>query len=222
MFLYPNGVPAGQKTNAGVFEFIASGTSMHPTFRSGDLLEVVPCPASQIACGDVIVFRQSGNGDLTAHRVSSIAKEGFITRGDNSSTTDLGTVSTGQLIGKVAFVFRGKKRRKIWGGRAGQWSARFFVLRRAIIRIVSRLLRHPYRFLARVGVFRWLLPRRIRPKVISFTTDRGPELRLIMMGRMIGRLGPGESVWSVRRPFRVFVDERRLAILRTSPDGAGD
>lgn len=67
--------------------FLARGDSMHPSIRSGELLEVERVDAQSIRRGDVVLARLSRG--LTAHRVVRITRDGrFITRGDNAPGDD--------------------------------------------------------------------------------------------------------------------------------------
>ena len=46
--------------------------------------------------------------------------------------------------------------------------------------------------------------------MISLNRDGETELQLLMGRRVIGRWLPGRTGWSIRRPFRLFVDEAAL------------
>jgi hypothetical protein len=110
--------------------FRASGDSMHPALRDGDILIVEPVSAGRVRRGNV-VLAQLKRG-LTAHRVVAVTRDGdgrrwFTTRGDGVQECDapfgpsslLGIVTTadrnGRLIpiGSTALVGR---LRLIWQG----------------------------------------------------------------------------------------------------------
>jgi phage repressor protein C with HTH and peptisase S24 domain len=81
--------------------FRVEGDSMHPTIRSGEYVQVVPCLVSKLRRGDV-VLASTGRG-LTAHRIVRIKGRQIITRGDNSLRADP-AVEMGSVMGRVAEV----------------------------------------------------------------------------------------------------------------------
>ena len=79
--------------------FLARGDSMHPSIRSGELLEVERVNPDSIRRGDVVLARLSRG--LTAHRVVRVTRDGwFVTRGDNAPSDDEAFPS-GAIIGRV-------------------------------------------------------------------------------------------------------------------------
>jgi len=81
--------------------FRVEGDSMHPTIRNGDYVQVVPCTAAELRCGDV-VLAAAGRG-LTAHRIVRFEGRRIITRGDNSLRSDP-AIEMSKVIGRVAEV----------------------------------------------------------------------------------------------------------------------
>lgn len=88
--------------------FRASGDSMYPAIRSGDYLHIVPCEASELLVGDVILATTERG--LTAHRIIRIrdAEEGrrITMRGDNALRSDR-PVSPADVLGRVESVENG-------------------------------------------------------------------------------------------------------------------
>jgi signal peptidase len=186
------------------------GPSMNPTLRSGDGLRIKPYDGKEIRCGDVIVFIPLGDGRKITHRVISVDSQGTRTKGDNNTQVDPFVLSPDNIIGRVVYAQRGNKRRKVFGGPTGQL---FSVAVRALKMFDSRisyLLRPPYNWIVRTGVFSRFMHRLIKPKVISLIRPEGTELQLLIGERVIGRLLPGKSRWQIKRPFRLFVDEQSL------------
>jgi signal peptidase I len=186
------------------------GPSMEPTLKPGDRLQIIPYRAEKIRRGDVIVFILPGGVTKVIHRVVSMDSQGIRTRGDNSTHVDPWTLSPNDILGRVVTVERGKRRLRIIGGVIGQLFSMSF---RAVHRIdstLSSLLRPGYRRLATNGTFRSWLPDQMKPRVISFHRPGGTELQLLMGRRVIGRWLPGKSGWTIRRPFRLLVDEGSL------------
>jgi phage repressor protein C with HTH and peptisase S24 domain len=81
--------------------FRVEGDSMHPSIRHGDFVKVVPCSASELRRGNVILA-STGRG-LTAHRIVRISGRGIITRGDNSLRSDP-SVDMSKVLGRVVEV----------------------------------------------------------------------------------------------------------------------
>ncbi|HEX3576945.1 MAG TPA: S24/S26 family peptidase [Thermoanaerobaculia bacterium] len=88
--------------------FRASGDSMYPAIRSGDYLHIVPCDASELRRGDVILAMTERG--LTAHRIVRIRDgEGGLRitmRGDNALRSD-DPVAADDILGRVERVENG-------------------------------------------------------------------------------------------------------------------
>jgi len=197
-----------EKANLNIIRYL--GSSMNPALKPGDRLQVIPCNGQKVRRGDVIVFVPPGGESRIVHRVVSIDSEGIKTRGDNNFVLDQWVLSPKLILGRVASVKRGKKRRRIFGGLMGQ-------LYHSVVRAinlcnssVSAILRPSYDWLARSGIFRRCMPAQMRPRVISLNRAAGTELQLHLCRHVIGKWLPGHKGWHIRRPFRLFVDEGSL------------
>ena len=95
----------------GTFCFKASGLSMHPFVRDGDILIIRPASNQTLRKGDII-FYMSTDYKLIAHRIIAAANRGddfvFTVRGDMvpASTEQ---VSSKRILGKVVSLRRGIK-----------------------------------------------------------------------------------------------------------------
>ncbi len=91
--------------------FRASGVSMKPFIRDGDLLTVMPARTDSLRTGDVIFYNSSSN-DITAHRVVAICNlEGervFLVRGD-ATGGPFENITAEQILGRVAGIHRGNR-----------------------------------------------------------------------------------------------------------------
>jgi len=168
-----------------------AGPSMNPILKAGDLLEVTPYNGRQIRCGDTILFFCPEENRNVVHRVVALRPRGIQTRGDNNLYCDPWSVIPERIVGYVKRAQRGRRWRRIPSGHAGRLAA---IAVRAIRCALAALLVR--RFLA--------------TRIIAFRRAEGTELQLLLGRRVIGVLAPGESVWSIRRPFRFFVDEVSL------------
>ena len=78
--------------------FIMTG-SMEPDYPIGTIVFIDP--DTEPDKGDVCAY-QFGN-NVVIHRVDQITEEGYITKGDNNPSPDLGVVTKEEMIGKEAF-----------------------------------------------------------------------------------------------------------------------
>jgi len=186
------------------------GSSMNPTLRPGDYLLILPYDGRKVCTGDVIVFILPAGHSQIVHRVVSVDPSGIKTRGDNCNQVDDWVLSPEHILGRVVSARGGNRRRRIFGGPLGKLFAVAVRVIHAVDSPVSFLLRPVYREFARAGIFIRLLPAQMRPRVISLNRAADKELQLLMGRRVIGRWLPGRTGWSIRRPFRLFVDEEAL------------
>lgn len=125
--------------------FRATGSSMHPTIRSGEALWVVPVDPDRVRVGDV-VLHAAFESRLVAHRVVDISSPPplggpsppavFLTKGDGCPRPDA-PVMGAELLGKVAAVERSGRR--VDPGRRSAWLyARAYHRLRGWIRTISR------------------------------------------------------------------------------------
>ncbi len=186
------------------------GSSMNPTLKSGDRLEVIPFDRKRIRRGDVVVFIPPGGDTKIIHRVISVDFCGIRTRGDNSSHLDPWVLRPDHIHGRVVWAKRENRQRRVFGGPLGRLFGVTGRVIHAVDSCVSFLLRPAYNELAKVSIFTRLLPAQMRPRAIYFDRDEGTELQLLMGRRVIGRWLPGKTGWYIRRPYRLFVDEEAL------------
>jgi hypothetical protein len=192
------------------------GSSMKPSLCDRDLLEVVPPHKKPPRVGDVIVFHPPTGDRTIVHRVIGTLGDGMRTRGDNSPAVDPWLLRRRDVMGRVVARWRAQKRRKVAGGRIG-WALCYLAhWYNALHRAVSVPLRPIYRFFARGGTLRHLLPRSLRPRAVAFRCDGQTHIRLLMGKRVVGWYDRRSRGWSFQRPYRLFVDERPLA--RRLPD----
>ncbi|MBN1978387.1 MAG: hypothetical protein JW918_13400, partial [Anaerolineae bacterium] len=115
--------------------FAHRGSSMNPTLHESDLLEIVPCggdfPSPRVGeggrggirsarVGDVIALAPPEADHLVVHRVVRVTPEGVCTRGDNNAGEDGWRLGPERVIGRVVAAWRGRRRRRIFGGWAGR------------------------------------------------------------------------------------------------------
>ena len=88
--------------------FQATGHSMYPAIKDGEIIKVEPVEPSHIKKGDIVLYRMKKG--VIAHRVVHIETRNggppfFVLRGDTLETCD-GIVEPRQVIGRVISVER--------------------------------------------------------------------------------------------------------------------
>jgi signal peptidase I len=146
------------------------GPSMNPTFRSGDLLQVIPYQGRKIRRGDVIAFIPPDEGQRIIHRVSRVNSNGITTQGDNSSQTDPWVLTSAQIEGRVAYARRGNRGWEVAGGSMGRFSADLVRTMRLLDRGISAFFRPTYHWIARNTVLTRFLHPIIATRIVFFRT----------------------------------------------------
>lgn len=89
------------KLRGGFFNF--KGSSMKPTLKEGDVLQVAPVNKSNVRAGDIVIFERRV---LTCHRVLGRFKKDnrlcFLEKGDNSNSA--GHIFYEDIVGKVKYI----------------------------------------------------------------------------------------------------------------------
>ena len=88
--------------------FQASGISMSPFIRDGDVITVAPARAP-LRLGEVVAFTNPDGAKLTVHRIVHISRAGYLLRGDNLPEPD-GYLSLPAILGRVIRVEHGGRR----------------------------------------------------------------------------------------------------------------
>lgn len=192
-------------------ELFCRGDSMRPLFRPGDRIRFVPCRLEKLRRGDVIIFTPPGREERIVHRIVSKGPEGVRTRGDANPRGDDWELRKEDIIGRAVAVERGGREIPIAGGPRGCLLAAMVRALRKADHLAAYVLNPCYRGLARIGIFRAVLPPALRPRVIVFERDGRREMQLLMGRRPIGRRAEGDREWRIVRPFRLFVEDVDLA-----------
>ena len=198
-------------TTTGTRFFAAyTGPSMEPTLREPEMVEVAPYGGRPPRVGDVAFFLSPEAGRPVVHRIVRVNLAGVSTLGDNNSEEDAFLLQPGGVKGRVVAAWRDGKRRPIAGGLRGRLTGRWCGWRRVLDRGVSPLLHPLYHALSRRGLIARRLPARFRPRVVVFRSGGRDRVRLLWGRHVIGSYDDRNRRWLIRRPFRLFVDERSL------------
>jgi hypothetical protein len=196
-----NAKETGQPAPGDLFPY--QGTSMHGTFRPGDLLLVTPVAIEAIHPGDVVAFRRQAPDEDAAqivHRVQARVGAGLITRGDHSTGPDPSPVRAVELVGRVVAVQRHGRVRRVWGGPAGRLWALGLRFRRGLLRLAQA----PYTLLRASG----LVQRLWRPRLerVHLTTPEGPLVKTMHRGRTVAQWHPQTGRFWCRKPYDLVIE----------------
>jgi len=186
------------------------GPSMNPTLKALDVLHIEPYHNERIRRGDVILFTSPRNGCQVVHRVVSVESRGIRTRGDTNPGIDPWILEPNRVLGRVVSIRRRNRLKRIPGGPLGRLAGGAVRMSRGLDGLVSTLLRPAYRLLARKHIFHTWALRITRIRILELRRPSGTEQQLLLGRRVIGRRLPGDDRWSIRRPYRLFVDEESL------------
>jgi signal peptidase len=142
-------VLSGVIRRVGTLDLQASGDSMFPLIRSGDMCRFVGCEPDCIRVGDVVLYCAE-SGKLVAHRVHRVLPAGggmdaysrsrrtlLLCKGDANAGFDR-AVEPGQCVGKLLWIRRGSSRMILRADRgAAVWWGKLVLA----FPLVSRLLR---------------------------------------------------------------------------------
>jgi len=187
-----------------------TGASMSPTLVEPELLQVRPYRGERVRPGDIVCFRSPDGGRTVVHRVVAVEAQGIRTRGDNNERDDEWVSPAADIIGRVTAAQRGTRRRNVPGGWRGLAALRCARLGHGIRRRTGTVPHKLYDLAAGLGPFDRLLPRALRPRVVRFDARCRVLLKLMMGRQAVGQYDDQRAVWHIRRPFRLFVDERAL------------
>ena len=87
----------------------ATGSSMKPFIRDGDVLTISPKSKVKPSLGKVAAFVNTGNQNLLIHRVIEVKANFFLTKGDNSYDKNDGWININQVLGCVTRIERDER-----------------------------------------------------------------------------------------------------------------
>jgi len=186
------------------------GSSMYPILKNNDVLKISYYKNRKIKKGDIIVFISPENGQKNIHRIISINSGEIRTRGDNNRNRDKWILNPGNVIGYVHHIYRRNKSIKVLGGLIGYLCSILLRIFNRINILISSFIGSVYYKMSKSNIIRQLPYFNINFKVISFNRPSGKELQLFIGKNLIGRLLPGENIWRIKPPFRLFINEGNL------------
>jgi len=186
------------------------GSSMNPTLREPEIMEIMPYDSRPLRVGDVAFFLPAEAEQPVVHRIVRVTPVGISTLGDNNTQEDTLLLQPKNIKGQVVAAWRGQKRRKITGGLRGRLTNRWLSWRHVIRRGVSPLLHPFYQVLSNLGLIARLLPVPLRPRVVVFHVQGRDQFQLLLGRHIIGRYDDRWQQWRIQRPFKLFVNVNKL------------
>ena len=180
------------------------GSSMNPTLFEPMILET--SKADRYYPGDVVVFNSKNK--TIVHRIIKVNQTGYITRGDNNLNDDE-PIDFHDILGKVIMAFRGNKRYKVCGNKQGYLLHRYLQIRKKLLHRFIKVFVFGYHLLSHSGIFVHFLPPRYKPRIIQFQNG---QAHLYMGTILVGRYNVRRHNWVIFRPWRFFIDEKKLPI----------
>ncbi len=201
-----------QAQGSGKATIVVIGDSMYPTLRHLDLVYITPVTGQGVRVGDVIVYSHQCNCKKVVHRVVSVKPDGIQTKGDSLIHVDNWVTNPDAVVGRVELAQRGNRQRHIHGGKAGQFVGLTGYAYAELRGFVRRPIWQVYRLLSWSGIFRVLVPGRMKPRILTFSKPGGVEMQLLMGRWTVGTRPPGRKSWKIKPPFRLFIDESALIV----------
>ncbi len=127
-------------TLGGCFRFRASGQSMCPFVRTGDLLSIEPEGHSPFILGEMVLYWDASRTGLTAHRIvgrGSKAGEPFWRIRGDRLWAKLELVPAKQVLGRVVAIERDKGDIRFLHRPWHRWPALMWIIMRPMIRRVG-------------------------------------------------------------------------------------
>lgn len=202
--------PAIDMFGAGHIPVVYSGSSMNPTLRAPDLLDIVPYLGEKPAVGDIICFSPARDKKNIVHRIIRITGSGIQTQGDNNFLPDPDLVQEDQIIGRVIHATRAKHYRKIACGSLGRFTGWRMRTRKSVLNDIFKILRLAKPALVLTRAISRLLPGRWKPRIILFSSRDIRIMRLFFGEFVAGEFNTIRGKWTIRFPFQILVDEIAL------------
>jgi SynChlorMet cassette protein ScmC len=203
----------------GTFRAVCLGRAMNPTLAETDILEVEPYGRRPVCPGDVVCFKSPENAEISVRRVVSVgerktgngvSEDGIRTRGDNNRDQDRWLLKIKDIAGRVVAARSGSRWRPISGGLRGRATAALLSGVRPFRTSGRRMPDCLYDPAVKAGSLDGVLPQHLRPRLVEFNGRHWVDLKLLSAEREIGRYDCYLQAWRIRRPFRLFVDLRKL------------
>ncbi|MCX6690880.1 MAG: hypothetical protein NTW33_02205, partial [Methanoregula sp.] len=205
--------PQPDMFGAGHIPIVYSGSSMNPTLKAPDLLDVVPYLGEKPRVGDIICFTPPGGEKNIVHRIIRITGSGIWTQGDNNFLADPALVQADHILGRVIGATRGNHQRKIACGTLGRFTHRRMCIRKSALNTIFKIIQLAKPALVLTRAISQLLPGRWKPRIVLFSSRNTRIMRLFFGASVTGEFNTIRGIWTIRFPFRLLVNETALPVV---------
>lgn len=182
--------------------FIYNGSSMQPTFKPGQVLYIRP-ETKNILPGDIIVYQGRVGPRNIVHRVVSVSKNGFLTRGDNNKGFDPYPVDIVQVIGKVEKVEKSGTVSPVLSGKCGLSLAKVYWLFLWLDSWIRSIFWKPYSALRNSKIIFWIWHPII--SVVHLQTEHGLLVKYIHKHQTVATWNSEKKKFDCRKPYDLII-----------------
>lgn len=182
-----------------------SGTSMYPKLRESDMLRIYTGSKYLPSKGDIILFEHPDNKNPIVHRIIEIEEDRIYTKGDNSHEPDPWVLTQADIKGTVIQIWRNRKTIHILKDKGLQRKKNIHQLLLNIIWPIYLYLKPIYKSATLNGIFYNLLPYRLKPRPVIFTSNNNAILYLIFNKINVARYDRSQKKWFIKPPFRFMI-----------------
>lgn len=202
-------------------EISYQGMSMYSTFIDGDRL--IFDRDSPIKRGDVIVYPEPRRSRYIIHRVVHMTGDVVRTAGDNNWNLDSYSIDRRSIVGKVIRIRRLDTISSVRGGFRGRLYFWYMVFIHRRIRVILLQGKPLYELLVHGAIFGRLFAPFLDIRPVVLIKEGKPEIRLFLNNHYVGIRRRADRPWSIRAPFRFFIDPDTLpefgVIVREAMEG---
>ncbi|MFC1494711.1 signal peptidase I [Thermodesulfobacteriota bacterium] len=181
------------------------GTSMYPALRKSDILKINSAPKYPPSKGDIILFEHPENKNSVIHRIISTEAGRICTKGDNNRKPDAWVLKQEDVKGTVTQIWRNRKIIHILKGMNYHGQPEKYQALLNLTWPVYLYLRPVYKSNALKGIFFNLLPYRLKPRPVIFTSNNNVRLYLMINKTNVARYDRLNKKWFIKPPFRFIV-----------------
>lgn len=183
------------------------GTSMYPTLRKSDILKINSYPEYPPSRGDIVLFEHPKEKTDVIHRIIKIEEDRIYTKGDNSDEPDPWVLKRKDIKGTIKQIWRNRKIIPV-GEKINQQNQRgMYQYLLDIIWPIYLYLRPVYKSAALKGILYDLLPQRLKPRPVIFTSKRNARLYLMINKTNVARYDRLHKKWLIKPPFRLIISQ---------------
>jgi len=178
---------------------------MYPALRESDILKIYADSEYFPSKGDIVLFEHPENKNNVIHRVIAIEGDRIFTKGDNTHKPDPWTLRRNEIKGIVTQIWRNKKTIHVYNYH--QKSVQTYQRLQNLVWQLYLYLKPVYKISPLKGIFYKLLPDRIKPRPVIFTSGSTVKLCLFLNKIYIARYDNIRGKWFIKPPFKFMISQ---------------